>query len=48
MRIRSRLTMVLMLCGLVLIGPLAYGQTSDVPAPPFLSSPWKFEVAPYL
>jgi hypothetical protein len=48
MRTRSRLTMVLTLGVLTLMGPLAYGQTGAVSSPPFLNSPWKFEVAPYV
>jgi hypothetical protein len=48
MRTRSRLTMVMMICVLTLMGPLAYGQTDAVSSPPFFNSPWKFEVAPYV
>lgn len=48
MRTRSRLTMVLTIGVLMLICPLAYGQTGAVSAPPFLNSPWKFDVAPYV
>ena len=46
MRTRSRLTMVMMIGVLTLIGPLAYGQTGAVSASPFLNSPWKVDVAP--
>ena len=48
MRTHSRLTMVMTTYVLILIGPLAYGQTGAVSAPPFLHCPWKFEVAPYV
>jgi hypothetical protein len=39
MQIRSRLTMVLMLGVLTLMGPVAYGQTDPVSAPSFLNAP---------
>jgi hypothetical protein len=40
--------MVMMIGVLILMGPLAYGQTGVVSAPPFLNSPWKVEVVPYV
>jgi hypothetical protein len=40
--------MVVTICGLMLMYPLASGQAGEFPAPPYLSSPWKFELAPYL
>ena len=48
MRTCRKLTLVLTICVLTLMGPVAYGQTGDVPRPPFLTCPWEFEVAPYL
>ena len=44
----SRLTIAMTIGILILICPLTYGQTGTVSAPPFLHSPWKFEVAPYV
>jgi hypothetical protein len=40
--------MVLILGVLMLMGPVAYGQTDAVSSPPFFNSPWKFEVEPYV
>jgi hypothetical protein len=36
------------ICGLALMCPLASGQTGAFPAPPSLTSPWKFTLEPYL
>ena len=41
MRTRGRLTMLITICVWTLIGPLAYGQSGEAPAPSLLSSPWK-------
>ena len=48
MRTRGILTMVVTICGLMLMYPLASGQAGEFPAPPYLTSPWKFELAPYI
>ena len=48
MRTRGILTMVVTICGLMLMCPLASGQAGEFPAPPYLTSPWKFELAPYV
>ena len=47
MRTRGILTMVVTICGLMLMCPLASGQAGEFPAPPYLAFPWKFELALY-
>jgi hypothetical protein len=48
MRTRGVLAIIATICGLLFMGPLASGQASEFPAPPYLTSPWKFDLAPYL
>jgi hypothetical protein len=48
MRTRGILMMVVTICALALMCPLASAQAGEFPAPPYLSSPWKFSLEPYL
>ena len=45
---RDMLTIVLTIFVWTLMCPLVYGQSGEAPTPSLLSSPWKFDAAPYL